>query len=51
MRFVTPRAASRRRAYVRVKGPDAVDYLDRMLTNDVPDEGSIDALLLTRRLA
>ncbi len=47
MRFVTPRAASRRRAYVRVKGPDAVDYLDRMLTNDVPDEGSIDALLLT----
>ena len=47
MRFVTPRAASRHRAYVRVKGPDAVDYLDRMLTNDVPDEGSIDALLLT----
>ena len=47
MTFVTPRAARRPRAYLRVKGPDAVDYLDRMLTNDVPDEGSIDALLLT----
>jgi folate-binding protein YgfZ len=32
---------------VRVQGPDAVDYLNRMLSNDVPDEGSVDALLLT----
>jgi folate-binding protein YgfZ len=34
---------------VRVQGPDAVDYLNRMLSNDVPDEGSADALLLTPR--
>src|SRR6478672_5454477 len=47
MQFVTPRAAHRARAYVRVKGPEAVDYLNRMLSNDVPDEGSVDALLLT----
>ncbi len=47
MTSVTPRAARRARAYVRVKGPDAVDYLQRMLSNDVPDEGSVDALLLT----
>src|SRR5882724_9354837 len=40
-------AARRPRAYVRVQGPDAVDYLNRMLSNDVPDEGSVDALLLT----
>jgi folate-binding protein YgfZ len=47
MPSVTPRPARRPRAYVRVFGPDAVDYLDRMLSNDVPDEGSVDALLLT----
>jgi folate-binding protein YgfZ len=47
MSSVTPVAARRARAYVRVKGPDAVEYLDRMLSNDVPAEGSIDALLLT----
>ena len=40
-------AARRQRAYVRVQGPDAVDYLNRMLSKDVPDEGSVDALLLT----
>jgi folate-binding protein YgfZ len=40
-------SARRDRAYVRVQGPDAVDYLDRMLSNDVPAEGSADALLLT----
>jgi folate-binding protein YgfZ len=40
-------AAHRPRAYVRVQGPDAVDYLNRMLSNDVPSEGSADALLLT----
>ena len=36
MATVTPAAATRPRAYVRVSGPDAVDYLDRMLSNDVP---------------
>ena len=34
---------------MRVQGPDAVDYLNRMLSNDVPDEGSVDALLLTAK--
>jgi folate-binding protein YgfZ len=47
MATVTPTAAWRPRAYVRVQGPDAVDYLNRMLSKDVPDEGSADALLLT----
>ena len=47
MPTVTQGAARRPRAYVRVQGPDAVDYLNRMLSNDVPDEGSVDALLLT----
>jgi folate-binding protein YgfZ len=42
-------AARRPRAYVRVQGPDAVDYLNRMLSNDVPDAGSVDALLLTAK--
>src|SRR5579885_2597613 len=49
MATVTPAAARRPRAYVRVQGPDAVSYLDRMLTNDVPPAGSSDALLLTPR--
>jgi folate-binding protein YgfZ len=39
--------ARRDRAYVRVKGPEAIDYLNRMLSNDVPESGSADALLLT----
>jgi folate-binding protein YgfZ len=47
MATVTPAAASRARAYVRVQGSDAVSFLDRMLSNDVPGEGSVDALLLT----
>src|SRR5919197_473096 len=47
MATVTPAAARRPRAYVRVQGPDAVDFLNRMLSNDVPEEGSVDALLLT----
>src|SRR5947208_1665597 len=47
MTSVTHAAARRPRAYVRVKGPDAIDYLNRMLSNDVPESGSIDALLLT----
>src|SRR5207253_10815917 len=49
MSAVTPRPARRSRAYVRVSGPEAVDYLDRMLSNDVPTEGSADALLLTAK--
>ncbi len=40
-------SARRDRAYVRVQGKDAVDYLNRMLSNDVPETGSVDALLLT----
>jgi folate-binding protein YgfZ len=47
MATVTHGVASRPRAYVRVQGADAVSYLNRMLTNDVPAEGSADALLLT----
>ena len=42
-------AARRQRAYVRVKGPDAIEYLNRMLSNDVPESGSADALLLTAK--
>jgi folate-binding protein YgfZ len=49
MATVTQGAARRSRAYVRVQGPDAVDYLNRMLSNDVPEEGSADALLLTAK--
>jgi tRNA-modifying protein YgfZ len=45
-----PDATARRaRAYVRVRGADALSYLDRMLSNDVPEEGSADALLLTAK--
>lgn len=47
MAIVTHETARRPRAFVRVQGPDAVSYLDRMLTNDVPEAGSVDALLLT----
>jgi folate-binding protein YgfZ len=46
---LTFETARRPRAYVRVQGPDALDYLNRMLSNDVPDEGSADALLLTAK--
>lgn len=49
MTTTTPRAARRPRSYVRVQGPDAVDYLNRMLSNDVPEHGSVDALLLTAK--
>src|SRR5437764_6096884 len=49
MSSVTPAAARRPRAYVRVQGPEAVDYLERMLSNDVPAERSADALLLTAK--
>ena len=43
----TAPAASRPRAYVRVKGPDAEDFLQRMLSNDMTQPGVFDALLLT----
>jgi tRNA-modifying protein YgfZ len=48
----TPTVARRLRAYVRVAGPDAADYLQRMVSNDV--EGlsvgsACDALLLTAK--
>jgi folate-binding protein YgfZ len=39
--------ARRPRAYVRVSGPDAEDYLQRMLSNDVTSGDVVDALLLT----
>jgi folate-binding protein YgfZ len=35
MATVTPRVAARPRDYVRVAGPDAEDFLQRMLSNDV----------------
>jgi tRNA-modifying protein YgfZ len=49
MATLISQTARRPRAYVRVQGPDAVDYLNRMLSNDVPAEGSADALLLTAK--
>jgi tRNA-modifying protein YgfZ len=39
--------ASRPRATVRVAGPDAADFLQRMVSNDVTASDSCDALLLT----
>jgi folate-binding protein YgfZ len=47
MASVTPAVARRPRAYVAVRGRQAIEYLDRMLSNDVPESGSVDALLLT----
>jgi folate-binding protein YgfZ len=44
---VSVRAALRPRAYVRVSGPDAEGYLQRMLSNDVTQGEIVDALLLT----
>jgi folate-binding protein YgfZ len=49
MATATPVAARRERAYVAVTGPGAVEYLDRMLSKDVPEDGSVDALLLTAK--
>jgi folate-binding protein YgfZ len=50
MPIVTQRAASRPRAYVRVQGPDAADFLQRMLSNDVEQDADIfSALLLTAK--
>ena len=47
--IVTPTAATRPRAYVRVKGPDAEDFLQRMVSNDVTQGEWLDALLLTAK--
>src|SRR5215208_519449 len=49
MAVSTHAVARRPRAYVRVQGPDAEDFLQRMLSNDVAlEEGaSCEALLLT----
>jgi folate-binding protein YgfZ len=41
--------ASRPRAFVRVAGPDAEDYLQRMVSNDVTSRQIVDALLLTSK--
>jgi folate-binding protein YgfZ len=49
MPTVTPSAAHRPRAYVRVQGPDAADFLQRMVSNDVLSADSVDALLLTAK--
>jgi tRNA-modifying protein YgfZ len=46
------RFAARPRSYIRVAGPDAEDYLQRMLSNDIAALGpgdSCDALLLTAK--
>jgi folate-binding protein YgfZ len=47
--IVTPTVATRPRAYVRVKGPDAEDFLQRMVSNDVTQGEWFDALLLTAK--
>ena len=49
MQTVTPGAARRPRSYVRVQGPDAADFLQRMVSNDVLAAESVDALLLTAK--
>jgi tRNA-modifying protein YgfZ len=47
LRVSLQRIARRPRAYVRVAGRDAEDYLQRMLSNDVTSGEVFDALLLT----
>ena len=42
-----PSVAFRPRAFVRVSGPDAEDFLQRMVSNDVAANDACDALLLT----
>ena len=50
MPIVTHRAATRPRSYVAVRGPDAVDFLQRMLSNDVEQDAEVfPALLLTAK--
>jgi tRNA-modifying protein YgfZ len=46
VQIVTPTAAVRPREFVAAKGPDAVDFLQRMLSNDV-EQTPCRALLLT----
>jgi folate-binding protein YgfZ len=50
VQIVTPSVAVRPRDFVRVAGPDAADFLQRMVSNDVealPEGGSCEAMLLT----
>ena len=50
MPIVTHRAASRPRSYVGVRGPDAAEFLQRMLSNDVEQDADVfSALLLTAK--
>jgi tRNA-modifying protein YgfZ len=44
---VATKGYARPRAYVRVKGPEAADFLQRMLSNDVLAGPTCEALLLT----
>ena len=46
MATVTRRVAARPRDFVRVAGPDAEDFLQRMLSNDVDRAAPCEALLL-----
>jgi tRNA-modifying protein YgfZ len=46
MQIVTPSAVLRGRDYVAVRGPDAKDFLQRMVSNDV-EQAPCQALLLT----
>jgi folate-binding protein YgfZ len=50
MPIVTHRAASRPRSYVAVRGPDAAEFLQRMISNDVEQDADVfSALLLTAK--
>jgi tRNA-modifying protein YgfZ len=50
MPIVTHRAAARPRSYVAVRGPDASEFLQRMLSNDVEQDADVfSALLLTAK--
>ena len=49
MATTTVSAYIRPRAYVRVSGPDAGDYLQRMVSNDVLAAPSCEAMLLTAK--
>lgn len=49
MAQATVTAYSRPRAYVRVSGPEAGDYLQRMVSNDVLAAPSCEAMLLTAK--
>src|SRR5258708_30961319 len=50
MAIVTQHVAARPRAFLRAHGPDATDFLQRMLSNDVEQDAEVfDALLLTAK--